>query len=133
MPPPTFEELCHQTSSLVVGPRGSGKTTLLKMLHPLALENWNHPDSHSYRNKINFTGVFIPYDRNWNDQIDSLGQGKLDCDSQMCFKRCAFTTHILHSLVESILCRVGKAVPSVVRAHRRAVLSADDERYPPCQ
>jgi hypothetical protein len=99
------------------------------MLHPLALENWQHAEAERFRQQINFTGVFIPTDRNWNKQIDSLGQGKLDTDSQRCLEKCAFTTHILRSLLDSMLCRLGKAATSVMTPHRPVILSPDDESY----
>lgn len=129
VPPAQFETLINQAHTLVVGPRGSGKTTLLKMLHPLALENWIHSKAAEFRERINFTGVFIPADLNWCKQVESLGEGRVDTAAQRIFQQAAFTTHILHSTMESMLCRVGRGAPETSAPHRRVILTAEAENY----
>src|SRR4051812_4357900 len=63
IPPSAFDTLAHAEHSLLIGPRGSGKTTLLKMLQSEALEHWADPAAEAYRQRIDYTGVFIPTDR----------------------------------------------------------------------
>jgi energy-coupling factor transporter ATP-binding protein EcfA2 len=128
IPPSYFANLVAPTHSLIVGPRGSGKTTLLKMLQPAALEAWGHERAAEYRTRVDFTGVFIATDINWNEQVKSLGDGRLDSDSHRQFARAAFTTEILQSLVESMMHRVGAFGPSVVAAHRRVPLNEGVEQ-----
>src|SRR5687767_13462149 len=81
VPPPCFEQLAGNSHVLLVGPRGSGKTTLLKMLQPQALEAWEHPQAHQYRQRVMYTGVFIPADISWGAQLESLGYGRLSAEN----------------------------------------------------
>ncbi len=97
-----FKTLSIRGHSLAVGPRGSGKTTLLKMLQGQALSSWKHPDAKEYRDRIDYTSVFIPTDIVWAKQIKSLGDGYLSAEEHRLFERAIFTTHILHELVQSI-------------------------------
>ncbi|MCY2994757.1 MAG: ATP-binding protein [Planctomycetota bacterium] len=127
VPSDHFDTLAHASHTLVVGPRGSGKTTLLKMLHPLALESWRHPTADKFRSAVDFTGVFIPTDLNWSMQLESLGERKLDSDAAQVLEQAAFTTHILHSLTEAMLCRIGRFGSESMVQHRRVQMSIDDE------
>jgi hypothetical protein len=128
IPPSYFSNLVAPTHSLIVGPRGSGKTTLLKMLHPAALEAWRHERAREYRARVDFTGVFIATDINWNEQVKSLGDGRLDSDSHRQFAKAAFTTEILQSLVESMMHRAGAFGAAVATEHRRVALGQGVEQ-----
>lgn len=127
IPPSFFAKLVAPTHTLIVGPRGSGKTTLLKMLHPAALEAWRHARANEYRAVVDFTGVFIATDINWNEQVKSLGNGRLDPLSHRHFAKAAFTTQILQSLVESMMHRAGAFGPPVATPHRRVAITAKVE------
>ena len=127
-PPQHFAKLVKATHSLIVGPRGSGKTTLLKMLHPAALEAWNHDEAAHYRRQINYTGVFVATDRAWQEQMKSLGDGRLDSESHRQFAKAAFTTQILRALVESMLHRSGRLGPPGSTEHRRVHLGDREEK-----
>ena len=98
VPSSSFEKLCGNSHSLIVGPRGSGKTTLLKMLQKTALDAWNHPDAERIRSSVKFTGVYIPTDVNWDKQIDALGDRQATPQISEQLSICAFTTHFLRSL-----------------------------------
>jgi hypothetical protein len=102
VPPPHFERLVKRAHTLIIGPRGSGKTTLLKMLQPAALIAWKHPLSPTYRSRIDFTGVFIPTDINWGEQIKSLDQGQLEPQFAQVLSIAAYTTHVLRSVASAI-------------------------------
>jgi hypothetical protein len=93
-----FRNLARRRHSLIIGPRGSGKTTLLKMLQSEALDAWNPDDLGHIKNKIDFNGVFIPTDRVWKEQIDSLGNGIFTKDEKEIFSTSIFTTHVLYQL-----------------------------------
>src|ERR1700682_4268400 len=121
-----YELLAARRHSLIVGPRGSGKTTLLKMLQQLALESWQHGLAPSYRDRIDYTGVFIPTDLSWGAQIDSIGYGLLDLESHRVLSVAAFTTHVLRALVAAMLQRLGSDTPRLQVPHRRVVLDHDD-------
>src|SRR5438045_309341 len=73
VPSKQYDSLIKRRHTLIVGPRGSGKTTLLKMLQEPALEAWQHDSAEHYRSKIDFTGVFIPTDISWGEQLQLLG------------------------------------------------------------
>jgi energy-coupling factor transporter ATP-binding protein EcfA2 len=128
VPPPHFDNLVKPTHTLVMGPRGSGKTTLLKMLHPAALEAWSHPEASKYRSAINYTGVFVATDINWSEQVRSLGDGRLDADSQRMFAKAAFTTQILQALLTSMLYRLNPKKGEGLVSHRRVKMDEVSEK-----
>lgn len=127
VPSDAFGRLVRKGHSIVVGPRGSGKTTLLKMLQQPALEAWSHPEAQSYRDSIDYTGVFIATDVNWQEQVNSLSGVDFSEDEQRLFSGAAFTTHILHSLVMAFLYRT-QANDSGV-PFRRVDLPTERETY----
>jgi len=65
-----FDKLCAPNHTIMKGPRGSGKTTLLRMLQVDTLDQWKHQDATKYREKINYSGVFVPTDRLWKVKYD---------------------------------------------------------------
>lgn len=75
VPSPKYAELSQATHSILIGPRGSGKTTLLKMLSLDALRSWQHEEAEAYRQRINYTGIFVPADITWGAMVDSLADG----------------------------------------------------------
>lgn len=127
VPPAFFEDLLKRRHSLIVGPRGSGKTTLLKMLQQPAIENWKHDKADEYADRMDFNSVFVPTDRRWRRQLDSLGEGNLDEDSKQLFKEAAFTTHVLRGLVITFINRSNRSKEGIVREHRRVALNSEDE------
>ncbi len=66
-------------NNLLIGSRGCGKTTLLKMLHPLAISEWDkiHPeglDGKRLIDQVGFYGVYIPSDKQWKKQIEEFNK-----------------------------------------------------------
>lgn len=122
VPSQIFKELANRAHTLIVGPRGSGKTTLLKMLQQPALEAWNHAEADEYRAKIDYTGVFIPADISWSEQVKSLGHGKLRQQDCALLGKAAFTTHVLGALVDAMITRIDPC-QSAAYEHRRVSLS----------
>src|ERR1035437_238832 len=122
-----YQRLAQRRHSVLVGPRGSGKTTLLKMLQPQALEAWSHATSELHRSLIDFTGVFIPTDLTWREQIQSLGGGKLDAESLRILSAATVTTHVLRSLVITIAYRCGADEGAHLTPFRRADLPDAEE------
>jgi hypothetical protein len=120
-----FELLAKRGHSLVVGPRGSGKTTLLKMLQQSALEAWNGERAEEFRQRIDFTGVFVPTDISWSQKIHCAGKG-LDDESRRVFSVAVFTTHVLRALIRAMIDRVAENLPAV-RPFRRVQLSDQQE------
>jgi hypothetical protein len=118
VPPEHYAMVAMNRHTILVGPRGSGKTTLLKMLQQPALEAWEHPLAQQYRDAINYTGVFIPFDQSWNAQMRSLGSGRLDEGHRQRLSIAAFTTHMLKSLVTAMHNRKYGSPRAVVH-HRR--------------
>jgi hypothetical protein len=70
VPNEQFENVAIRQHSILVGPRGSGKTTLLRMLHPDSLRAWDHPAAASFRQKVDFSAVYVATDRVWRQQTD---------------------------------------------------------------
>ena len=122
-----YQKLSLRRHSVLVGPRGSGKTTLLKMLHPQALENWPHPAADLYRNSIDFTGVFIPTDLTWREQINALGGGSLDKKTLHLLSAATVTTHVLRALVGCMMYRSAPPTDGHVVSFRRVDLSVAAE------
>lgn len=102
VPSENFKALTKRRDSLVVGPRGSGKTTLFKMLECEALESWEHPEADFFRERIDFTGVFIPTDRVWKDQVDALSSEGFSLEHQNLITKSLFCCHALHRFVKTI-------------------------------
>lgn len=128
IPPEHFDDLCSRTHTLIIGPRGSGKTTLLKMLQLPALRAWQHDEAERYIEKIDFTGVFIPADIGWGAQVESLGGQELPKFARNKVSLCAFTTHVLISLVEAMRdCMFSAQNQQSELSRFRVELSRDDE------
>ena len=106
IPPQQFEALVARQHHLLIGPRGSGKTTLLKMLQTPALEAWDHATAYEYRQKIDFTGVFIPTDIAWLSQLQSLRKQGFSAADAETFARALFTANSLRSLVGAMRHRI---------------------------
>lgn len=64
-----FKKIINPNNSLLIGSRGCGKTTLLKMLHPQAIQHWDDLNKGGLMEQIEFYGVYIPSDKQWNKQI----------------------------------------------------------------
>lgn len=124
VPSQNFERLTQRRHSVVLGPRGSGKTTLLKMLQPAALEAWPHERANDFCDRIDFTGVFIPFDRSWRAQIDALGHSVVDTPEHSVLGHAAFTTHVFRATVAAFLSRT--ATHESRRYFRRARLTPAD-------
>lgn len=127
IPPPVFHSLTARCHSTVIGPRGSGKTSLLKMIQPSALENWDSIDAEEYRKRVDYTGVFIPTDVSWNRQTVAIVEG-LSSKMVKLFRGAAFTTHVLHELIEVLNWRCDKPKASQIVPFRRTNLLKDKER-----
>jgi hypothetical protein len=100
--PPDFSEAVKRCHTVILGPRGSGKTTILKMMHPQALDAWASEEASLYRPVVDFSGVFIPADRTWSEQIQSAGAPTIAQQDRDRFGIATFTTHVLRSLVETM-------------------------------
>lgn len=103
VPPEAFQKLCKRRHSIVAGPRGSGKTTLLKMLQVSALRTWRHELADATRDQIDFTGVFIPTDRTWSEQLCAVGAERLAPNMQEILGVSAFTTQVLRALISACI------------------------------
>jgi len=121
-----FHELSGRRNSIVVGPRGSGKTTLLKMLGLEALSFWSGEVAEQYRSRIDFTGVFIPTDRVWKEQIESLSSRGFELDHKLLIGRALFATHVLSRLAQTMQFRCAYE-PAARVAFRRLELDRTTE------
>jgi energy-coupling factor transporter ATP-binding protein EcfA2 len=124
VPSIVYRKLSKRRHSIIVGPRGSGKTTLLKMLQQSALESWPHAEADAYRARIDFTGIFVPADIIWSEQLRSLGTA-LDEQAVRILGNAAFTTHILRALLKSIINRTSDESPVGWQPFRRVKLGMD--------
>lgn len=98
-----YDQVCGSHHNLLIGPRGSGKTTLLKMLQPSGLGALKGPDAVTYRQRVNFTGVFVATDRSWYPTltINHADPETAERDRQI-LGRAAVTTHVLRAIVRAI-------------------------------
>jgi len=127
VPPAQFTQLAKHRHTILVGPRGSGKTTLLKMLQPAALERWADPEASGFREQIDYSGVFIPADISWRQQLDAASSGVLASDARALFSNAAFTTHILQAVVETMCFRVSSPASGATVAFKRCVIDKGKE------
>jgi len=102
-----FQALTGPSHSLLIGPRGSGKTTLLKMLSLEAMRAWTHAKADDYRQKLDFTGVFVPADITWKEMVDGLTKRDLPEDCRDALGQAAFCVNVLLALTETMASRLG--------------------------
>ena len=90
-----FERLLSPCHTLLMGPRGCGKTTMLKMLHPQALsvieDMANAP----------FWGVYVPSDRQWAMQLNSLDSIISDGGASQRLSKAVVNLNFLYSLCDT--------------------------------
>lgn len=127
VPPPQFGDLAKHRHTVLVGPRGSGKTTLLKMLQPAAIERWIGTDADWYRENIDYTGVFIPADISWRQQLDSAISRIQDDGQRTLLSSAAFAIHILHAIAETMYFRVSQAPDEIIAPFKRCVIDKKEE------
>jgi hypothetical protein len=127
VPPESFRKLLKRRHSIVAGPRGSGKTTLLKMLQVSALRAWSHRDAEELRSQVDFTGVFIPTDRTWGEQLSSLGSDHLNAQQQELLGVAAFTTQVLRATVSSCIERLDRGTDAAAPNFRKIEITAKQE------
>ncbi len=121
-----FNKLAASNNTIMIGPRGSGKTTLMRMLQVQSLDIWEHPSSNEFREKIDFSGVFIPTDRVWKTQYDKLLQSLSVNERQLEILQASFTYHVLERLVATLSYRT-MAGRREASGFRSANLSKPDE------
>ncbi len=126
IPPPQYAQLIRRNHAVLIGPRGAGKTTLLKMLHGQALAAWQHDEADSYRRQVDFTGIFVPTDRAWSEQVEHISIG-LEPEFRVLFSISAFTAHILRALAEAMQYRIVRPSDSRERPYRAVELSEEAE------
>jgi hypothetical protein len=119
-PKDVFERLLQPNNTLVIGPRGSGKTTLLKMLQSPALEVWKHPEAQRIREGVRYSGVFVPADQAWAEQLRA---DNLDPEIAREFAIGTFNLHCLRALVKAGEDRLLPVTPGV-SCHRRVDIDA---------
>lgn len=127
VPPSQFGELAKHRHTILVGPRGSGKTTLLKMLQPAALEYWKGVEADSYRESITYTGIFIPADISWRQQIDSANSCVKNDGQRVLLSNATFTAHVLQAIVETMCFRIAKVREGVITPFKHCVLEKEKE------
>lgn len=127
VPPFQFGQLAKHCHTILVGPRGSGKTTLLKMLQPSALERWVGQEAAWFRERIDYTGVFIPSDISWREQLDAASLGILEPELGSLFSNAAFTTHILQALIETMYFRISSPSADVSMPFKRCAIDKEKE------
>lgn len=99
-----YNQMCSSNNSILIGPRGSGKTTLMRMLSSDSLSNWNTEESLKYKNKITFSGIFIPTDRFWKDQYEAI----LSKNSSPLIKELLDSIFIYHVLEKTTLSLISR-------------------------
>jgi energy-coupling factor transporter ATP-binding protein EcfA2 len=115
-PSENFSRLIQPDNTVLIGPRGSGKTTLLSMLQGPALEIWPHPDGPATRRRVDYTGVLVPCDRAWAEQLRELA---VSGDVAKRFSTALFVLHTLRCLAAAAATRFERSAE--VAPHRRIV------------
>jgi hypothetical protein len=117
IPSANFGTVSRRAHTLVVGPRGSGKTCLLKMLQPAALNVWTSAEAEGFKKKIDFSGVYIPADISWNQQLKYLGADRLPDRLRLRIEAATVTAHVLHAFISTALDRMNITDRSLRRLH----------------
>jgi len=101
IPNKDFVRLCQNTHSILMGPRGCGKTTLFKMLTPKAISIWKNKDSNGNIDQIDFWGIYIPADKQWDRQLKNFQIKFKEESFQKIITKSIITLNILHAIVET--------------------------------
>jgi energy-coupling factor transporter ATP-binding protein EcfA2 len=120
VPSEKFRSLAGPWNSLLLGPRGSGKTTLLRMLQLSALREWEHAEAAEYREKIGYTGIFVPADIAWNEMIEGLKACSFSDEAGSALAQCVYCTHVLLATVDAMESRISDTVGAKAHDYRRA-------------
>ena len=105
-----FDLLSTPNNTIMIGPRGSGKTTLLRMLDVEVLEIWDKPSAAIYREKVSFSGVFIPTDRFWKTQYERILVKFKNNPKVIKLLEASFIYHILECLAIVVSYRASSTV-----------------------
>lgn len=125
-----YDELVQANHSLLIGPRGSGKTTMLRMLSVEAVRHWAGPEAKSYRDKIGYTGIFVPADITWGSMVDALGAGieRQECNEAL--GEIAFCTNVLLAVTHTLMIRLSDiGIDDEARNYRSVRLTKDLDDY----
>lgn len=102
VPSNKFTQLAGAWNSVLVGPRGGGKTTLFKMLSAEGQQAWITEEAAQYKQKVGYTGIYVPSDIAWGTMLDSLVEAGQDRNVGVLFSEAAFVTHVLLSVASAI-------------------------------
>nr|WP_024593873.1 hypothetical protein [Pseudoalteromonas sp. TB13] len=105
-----YELLSSPNNSIMIGPRGSGKTTLLRMLDAEALDIWDKPHANAYREKISFSGVFVPTDRFWKTQYERFSKKYSQSNIFIKYLESTFLYHTLECLLQVVCYRTNRNI-----------------------
>ncbi|MEZ8321629.1 hypothetical protein AB6C72_24845, partial [Vibrio splendidus] len=105
-----YDLLSTPNNTIMIGPRGSGKTTLLRMLDVEVLEMWDKDVARKYREKISFSGVFIPTDRFWKTQYERISVRFKNNNNVQKLLESSFVYHILECLAQVISYRANRTI-----------------------
>lgn len=105
VPSEKFSLLAGKWNALLIGPRGSGKTTLMKMLSVEALRVWDGETSTAHRDKVTYTGIYVPSDIAWGEMVKALSS-TLDETTTNFVSAAAFLTNVLQSVVMAMQSRL---------------------------
>jgi len=122
----SFTKLASPNNTLLIGPRGSGKTTLMRMLQAEALCVWDTEDADYFRDKIKFTGVFVPTDRFWKEQYDCLKSGEFFSGDGGVILSAYFNYHVIERLCSTLEFRVNKSKKTPSK-YKQSILKKEDE------
>lgn len=122
--------LSHE-NSIVNGPRGSGKTTLLKMCHQGAIENWPNDIYDKYKNKANFSSVYVPVDVKFrvfaDNMSDTYRNSKLEKSVRNNIEVGLYCSIILRQMIECFAYKIGYVDSgNVKREHNRVRVNKSD-------
>lgn len=127
VPPAAFWQLVEPGNHLLIGSRGSGKTTLLKMLTPLAAGSWDHPEAARLQEQLSFSGIFIPSDRAWYEQLALAASLGLEEATSRAVCRATFGLQMLRSFLVALELRSGARKGAVERSVAPALRFSEDQ------
>jgi hypothetical protein len=121
-----FESLSCPNNTMLIGPRGSGKTTLMRMLEVESLELWDKSISAHFRERIDFSGVFIPTDRFWKTQYEKLLITVGSSKTNLSILESLFIYHVLECFVSVVSFRASRTIEKK-NDYRTKILTKEDE------
>lgn len=118
VPPGQFDQSCYARTTWSSARAGLARRPCSRCFRVQLSEAWTHDSAARYRQRVDFTGVFISSDITWSAQLKALVARRFEPGHAELFVVAAFSMSVFKSLTEAL-------------AYRCVAASGDEVRYRP--